>query len=171
LNPTDQEKIDTLKASLDSADADYTILAHEESVTTAEDGAQKGFGRLEAMAPSLILRSENGYIAAIISGVSRLSYKKIKKELGLKNISFASAEQISTLTGAQPGCVSLVNPGLRTIVDDRLLAQEYVFGGCGVPKHTLQIRVEDLITVTQARVFDFTELKQPGHREHDRRPG
>jgi Cys-tRNA(Pro)/Cys-tRNA(Cys) deacylase len=112
------------------------------------------------MAPTLILHSEKGFLAAIIGGVSRLSYKKIKKELGLKNVSLASAEQISVLTGTQPGWVSLVNPRIRTLLDERLLAQEYVFGGCGVPQHTLRIRVQDLITVTHAKVFDFTELKQ-----------
>jgi prolyl-tRNA editing enzyme YbaK/EbsC (Cys-tRNA(Pro) deacylase) len=160
LNQTDQEKIECLKALLDSAGASYTMLTHEETVTTAEDGALKGFGKLEVMAPTLILHSENGFLAAIISGISRLSYKKIKKELGLKNISMAIPEQIFALTGAQPGTVSLVNPGIRTIVDSKLLAQEYVFGGCGVPQHTLQIQVKGLITVTQATVFDFTEPKQ-----------
>jgi prolyl-tRNA editing enzyme YbaK/EbsC (Cys-tRNA(Pro) deacylase) len=161
LNQIDREKIVSLEALLGSASASYTILTHEETVTTAEDGAQKGFGSLEVMAPTLILHCEDGFLSAIISGVSRLSYKKIKKELGLKNVSLASAEQIFALTGAQPGWVSLVNPGIRTIVDSRLLAEEYVFGGCGVPKHTLRIRIEDLVSVTQAKVFDFTELKQP----------
>jgi prolyl-tRNA editing enzyme YbaK/EbsC (Cys-tRNA(Pro) deacylase) len=36
------------------------------------------------MAPTLILQSEKGYLAAIIPGDRRLVYKKIKKELGLK---------------------------------------------------------------------------------------
>jgi len=46
------------------------------------------------MAPTFILRSEAGYLAAIIRGDTRLSYKKIKQKLKLKNLCLATPEQI-----------------------------------------------------------------------------
>jgi prolyl-tRNA editing enzyme YbaK/EbsC (Cys-tRNA(Pro) deacylase) len=56
--------------------------------------------------------------------------------------------------------VSLVNQGIPTIVDSRLTQAPAVYGGCGVPHHTLRINPLDLIRVTEARVFDFTEAKE-----------
>ena len=153
------KKIEQLKQILDAAGADYAILAHDETVRSAEDGVEKGFGELCVMAPTLILKTEAGYLVAIIGGETRLSYKKIKKGLGLKNISLATPAQVLEATGAEVGTVSLVNPGLRTMVDQRLPEQEMVYGGCGVSYHTLRIRVADLVAVTRAQVFDFTELK------------
>ena len=155
----ENEALLDLKRLLDTAEADYAILAHEETVVSAQDGVDSGFGDLRVMAPTLILKTEAGYLAAVIGGETRLSYKKIKKVLGLKNISLASLPQVLEATGAGVGTVSLVNPGLRTVLDRRLLELDYVYGGCGAPRHTLRIRVSELVAVTQAQVFDFTEPK------------
>jgi prolyl-tRNA editing enzyme YbaK/EbsC (Cys-tRNA(Pro) deacylase) len=159
LNQSEQDRLEQLKYSLEAARVDFKILAHDGTVKSAEEGAVRGFGDLKVMAPTFILRSEMGYLAAIISGETRLSYKKIKKELGLKNVSLATPEQVEQVTEARIGTVALVNPALRTIVDSRLMKMDIVYGGCGVPDHSLRVKVDDLIRVTQAQVFDFTELK------------
>jgi prolyl-tRNA editing enzyme YbaK/EbsC (Cys-tRNA(Pro) deacylase) len=75
---------------------------------------------MSAMASTLILRTEAGYLAAIVRGDTRLSYKKIKQKLGLKNVSLAAPEQVKQLTGSEVGHVALVNHGLTTIVDERV---------------------------------------------------
>lgn len=111
------------------------------------------------MAPTFILQTERGYLAAIIRGDTRLSYKKIKQKLGLKNISLAAPVQVKQLTGSEVGYVALVNPDLPTIVDARVTEETMIYGGSGEPKHTLQISPQDVIMITQAQVFNFTEFK------------
>ncbi len=155
LAPADEDRLARLRDFLDRSGVAYQILAHETTVVSALMGVERGFGSLDEMAPTLILKSDKGLLAAIVSGRSRLSYRKIKKELGLKDVSFASAEMVRQATGAEVGTVSLVNEGLPTIVDSRLAALPAVYGGCGVPRHTLEIGAQDLIRVTGARVFDF----------------
>jgi prolyl-tRNA editing enzyme YbaK/EbsC (Cys-tRNA(Pro) deacylase) len=152
-------RIERLEQLLNAARADYTIFVHDDTVRSAEQGVERGFGELCVMAPTLILNSERGYIAAVISGETRLSYKKVKKQMHLKNVSLASPETVQAITGATVGAVSLVNEGLPTIVDLRLVSAEAVYGGCGVACHTLRINVKDLIRVTGAQVFDFTMPK------------
>lgn len=159
LTPTEQKRLNQLQRILDEAKVKYSISVNTNTVNSAVDGVKEGIGLLEQMAPTFLIQSENGWICAIIGGQSRLSYKKIKKQLGLKNISLAKPDDVEQVTGAVIGTVSLVNPGLRTILDSHLLTLESVYGGCGVPRHTLQFRVDDLITITQAQVFDFTDLK------------
>jgi len=153
------EIVEELRRLLESEGADFEVLAHPQAVTSAEMGNARGFGALEEMTPTLIVRSEQGPLAAIISGATRLSYKKLKRELRLKDVSLATPEAVRELTGADVGSVSLVNPGVPTIVDARLLDLQQGFGGCGAPGYTLRIKVADLVRITRARVFDFTEPK------------
>ncbi len=160
LRPEELELLRQLKQILDQAGANYEILTHPGAVLTAEEGVKRGIGELAEMAPTLILQTEKGYLAAIISGATRLSFKKIKKFLGLKNISLASPDVVQRETGAQVGSVSLVNPNIPTIIDTRLEKFRAVFGGCGIPYHTLRISPIDLINITQADVFDFSEPKE-----------
>ncbi len=111
------------------------------------------------MAPTFILRSEIGFLAAIIRGDTRLSYKKIRQELKLKDVSLATPEQVREVTGSEVGCISLINTGVKTILDSRLAEMETVYGGCGVPYHTLRVSPQDLTALLRAQVFDFTEPK------------
>ncbi len=155
----ESERLIQLKAYLDRVGITYTILVHELNISTAQDGTETGLGTLSAMAPTFILKTETGYLAAIIRGDTRLSYKKIKRKLGLKNISLATPEEVKRLTGSEVGYVALVNPGLQTIVDRRVTEVTQIYGGSGEPKHTLQVSPQSVIMITQAQVFDFTEFK------------
>ena len=160
LSQDEINRLSQLRHTLDNARANYEIFSQLETIISAEDGVERGMGNLAEMAPTLILETEKGFMAAVISGETRLSYKKIKKALGLKNVSLAKPDVVLRETGAQVGTISLVNQIFPTIVDSQLIKADAVYGGCGVPRHTLRIKTLDLIKVTQANVFDFTEPKE-----------
>lgn len=159
LDIHETERLDQLRRILDKAGANYEIFTHSETVSSAEDGVAKGIGSLAEMAPTLILKTEKGFLAAIISGGTRLSYRKIKKALDLRDVSLAQPDVVLRETGAQIGIVSLVNQQFPTIIDSRLANIHVVHGGCGILRHTLRINLQDLIKVTGANVLDFTEPK------------
>jgi prolyl-tRNA editing enzyme YbaK/EbsC (Cys-tRNA(Pro) deacylase) len=152
-----------LEEVLHAAHIEYSILAHDLTIRSSQEGVDQGIGNLENMAPSFILRSESGFLAAIIRGDTRLSYKKIKPQLKLKDLCLAAPEQVYQVTGSEIGYVSLFNPDLVTIIDRRLTEMDTVYGGCGIPCYTLKINPLDLIALTRAQVFDFTELKEKDH--------
>jgi prolyl-tRNA editing enzyme YbaK/EbsC (Cys-tRNA(Pro) deacylase) len=159
LSSAEQDRLRQLRQVLDQAQAQYEIVFHPDTVHSAEQGATQGFGSLAEMAPTFLLQSDHGWLCAIISGERRLVYKQIRKHLGLKDVALAEPAAVQQVTGATVGTVSLINPGLPTIVDQHLTALETVYGGCGVPHHTLHIRVSDLIAITHAHVFEFTVVK------------
>ena len=159
LSSAEETRLEILKAALHAAHMDYTIFAQDLLIRSAQEGVDQGLGALADMAPTFILRTELGYRAAVIRGDTRLSYKKIRRELHLKNLCLASPEEVKQVTGSEVGYVSLFNPGIATIIDDRLLQMGSIFGGCGIPHFTLKIDSRDLIALTQAMVFDFTEPK------------
>ena len=158
----DRKQLDPLIELLNASGARFNIHIHDEAILNARDGARQGLGRVDDMAPTFILKTDGGFLAAIIRGDTRLSYKKIKKELRLKDVSLAAPEAVLQVTGAEIGSVGLVNPGMLTLVDARLLERERVYGGCGAAGTTLDINTNDLVVVTSARVFDFTEEKDQG---------
>jgi len=129
------------------------------SITSPEDRVTQGFGTLDQMAPSFLLKTDTGYMMAIIRGDTRISYRAIKRELGLKNVSLADPDTVLEVTGVAIGAVSLVNPDIPTLIDRLLLGLDQVYGGSGLERYTLQIRVEDLVRVTGARVFEFASVK------------
>lgn len=155
-----ERRLSELRATLDAAQCGYSILAHGTTIHSAEDGVARGMGRLEEMAPTFILKSEGGFLKAVLSGATRLSYRKIRKELGVSDVSLAPPATVLELTGSSVGTVSLVTTAAPTIVDERLAALPEGYGGCGVPGHTLRIRIADLVRVTRARVLDIAEPKK-----------
>jgi Cys-tRNA(Pro)/Cys-tRNA(Cys) deacylase len=155
----DHPRLNQLIDRLEAARANYEILAHDLTIRTAEEGVAQGIGDLAAMAPTFILRAKGDFLAAIIRGDTRLSYKKIKRALGLNDLCLATPEEVKQITGAGVGYVSLVNAGMPTIIDSRVEELEAIYGGCGVPRFTLKIHPRDLIAITQAQVFDFAEQK------------
>ena len=152
--------VDRLRETLDAAGINYTIHAHDQAIESAQDGVERGVGGLANMAPALVLRADEGYLVAIIRGDTRLSYKKIKKRFGLKNLSLATPEQVQQATGSEVRQVSLLNAGMVTMIDSRILELEKIYGGCGVPCFTLEINPQDLTALTRAQVFDFAEPKE-----------
>jgi prolyl-tRNA editing enzyme YbaK/EbsC (Cys-tRNA(Pro) deacylase) len=159
VNTEEPAAVQRLRATLEAAGARYRILQHDVTVTSAADGEKQGFGPLTRMAPTLVLKCEHGYLAAILPGHRRLSYKKIKKHLGLRNVSLASPEEVRAETGAEPGAVAMVMPHLRTLVDNGMLEEQELFGGCGAPNYSLVISGAEIARVTGADVFDFTEAR------------
>ena len=160
LSDKEAARLAHLKETLNTANVQCTILAHDVAVRSAQEGVEQGFGELANMAPTFILRSEIGYLAAVIRGDTRLSYKKIRREFKLKNLCLAPPDEVQQVTGSEVGYVSLLNAGVTTIIDSRLTDVDIIFGGCGVPHHTLKINPHDLIALAQAHVFDFTEPKE-----------
>jgi len=138
LTEEEEARLNGLRQTLSAAGVNYTIVAHEKTLDSAESGVDYGLGQLSEMAPTFILKTENGLLAAIITGSAKLAYKKIKARLGSKDVSLASPDIVRQATGAQVGTVALVNPGLPTIIDARLAEMDTVFGGCGAPYHTLR---------------------------------
>lgn len=153
------DKLENLKKILDENRADYTIYEDDFSLASAEEGAKHYGISLHETTPTLILKAGDQLYAAIICGDTRISFKKLKLALDIKTISLADPKTIQNITGANIGEISLINLKLPTIIDSRIQMNENCYGGCGFPQSTLRINTRDLIRITNAAVFDFTDLK------------
>lgn len=69
----------------------------------------------------------------------------------------ASRQEILDVTGSQIGSVSLINPKLKTLVDNGISMLDYCYGGCGVENYTLKIKASHLIKIAGAVMGDFSK--------------
>ena len=156
MNNTQLEALATI---LKNSAAQYTLLHDKTTLTSAADGAKEYGVSLSEVTPTLIIKADNEYYAAIICGNTRISFGKVKQVLNVQNTSLADPETVFKITGARVGHISLINPQLKTIVDRHVLNNRESYGGCGVPKTTLKINTKDLIRITQAQVLDFADVR------------
>lgn len=150
-------QLEQLDKILKENNIDYSIYTDSFNVKSAQEGADLYNILLSETTPTLILKAKEKYYAAIICGNRRLSFKKLKQALKLQSISMADPQIILALTGARVGEISLINPGITTLVDIHVLENINCYGGCGVPNKTLRINTLDLIRITNAEVLDFSE--------------
>lgn len=148
-----------LKALLTKERADYTIYQDSFNLESAEAGAKHYGIALSETTPTIILKSKDKYFAAIICGDTRISFKKLKQVLNIKDISMANPETVLSITGAKVGEVSLINDEMDTIIDSNVVNNINCYGGSGVHKTTLRINTNDLIRITNAKLLDFTERR------------
>ena len=153
----DNIQLNKLDDFLKSKNADYTIFRDDFSLENAADGAKHYGISLNETTPTFLLNAKDKYYAAIISGNTRISFKKLKQVLGVKEISMANPETVLNLTGAKVGEVCLINCELTTLIDQCVLKNINCYGGCGAPKSTLRINAQDLVRITNAQIIDFTE--------------
>jgi prolyl-tRNA editing enzyme YbaK/EbsC (Cys-tRNA(Pro) deacylase) len=151
--------VDAVRMVCNYNNIDYELFEDKISLTTAASGVAAYNITLFEAAPTLIVKANRDMIAAIIRGDTKISFKKLKNLLKVKNIRLAKPEEVYNLTGTKIGDVSLINYGIKTLIDNKILANQHVYGGCGLPNHTLKIKVVDLIKITNATVIDFTHLK------------
>lgn len=137
--------MDKLLSLLDEHHVDYEIIRHTKQLNTAQEGAEYFGIEIGQTAPTLILKTENGYISLIISGdYGRVNFDELREKLSVKQIKLAPPKEVEQVTGSKIGSVSLINNELPTILDSQLNRFEYVYGGTGIPQTTLKIRPCDL---------------------------
>jgi len=98
---------------------------------------------------SLVLISEKGPILAIVDGESKVSLEKIKQHFG--EVRLATPEEVKEITGFEVGGVPPVGIGIKTIVDPRVLENEFVIGGGG--------RIDKLCKLSPKRIVEYQKAE------------
>ncbi|MCZ6914440.1 MAG: YbaK/EbsC family protein [Rickettsia endosymbiont of Ixodes persulcatus] len=151
--------LDNLRTVCNHNNVDYELFRDSISLKTANSGVAEYGIQLAEAAPTLVIKADMGILAVIIRGDTKISFKKLRAFLNMTRIRLAKSEEIYHLTGSKIGYVSLVNEGIKTLIDKKVVENQYVYGGCGINNYTLKIKVTDLIKVTHATIADFTYLK------------
>lgn len=124
-------------------------------VKTVEQATRETGTERKQVIKSLVIVSESTPLLVIVDGESRVSLPKLEKRFG--KCRFAKPKEVKELTGYEVGGVPPVGVPLKTIVDPKVLENEYVIGGGGTTERLLRIRPEKIVAYQGADVADVSE--------------
>jgi Cys-tRNA(Pro)/Cys-tRNA(Cys) deacylase len=141
-------EITELKQLLTDQNADFEILTHDKPIHSKQDAL--GYFKLEETAPTLILETENGYMALIISGErKKIDFRQLKKLTNCRKLQLANSDMIQETMNLKAGQVPLIGHRLPCIIDKKLFNYPFIYGGTGDLFHTLKIKPDDLVKANQ----------------------
>ena len=101
------------------------------------------------------------FTLAVMSASKKFSWKLVKKVLKIKNMRFATPEEVKSITGCLPGAVPPFGSvfGISTIVDKSLRAQgDTINFNCGLRTHSMRLNVQDYFDLEKPKIEAvFTE--------------
>ena len=137
--------MDRLITILNKYNIEYEIIKHNKQINIAQEGADYFGINIGQTAPTLILKTEKGYYALIISGnYGRVNFEILKEILKVQQVKLAKPNEVEHVTGYKIGSIPLINHRLLTIMDSQLNGFTYVYGGTGISHSTLKIRPNDI---------------------------
>ncbi|GCD84226.1 aminoacyl-tRNA deacylase [Parageobacillus thermoglucosidasius] len=142
--------MDNLKSILQENDVQFEVIHHESLIHTAQEGADYFGIEIGQTAPTLVLKSEKGYFAMIISGGrGRVNLEEVSEILGCNQLKMATPKEVQQITGYTVGSVPLVGLSLPCIVDKELFRYPFIYGGTGESTSTLKIAPNALEKLNQ----------------------
>lgn len=132
----------------------YDLIYHEKKICSSKEGAEYFKIDIGQTAPTLIISTDKGFFAVIVSGGrKKLEFALIERLLSCKDVRMATRKEVEEVTGYIPGSVPLVNRSIECIIDRQLLQYSQVYGGTGNANITLAINPNDLIALNRVVAF------------------
>lgn len=103
----------------------------------------------------LVLISENGPLLAIVDGESKISFEKVRRYFG--EVRLATPKEVKEITGFEVGGVPPVGVKIMTVVDPKVLENEFVIGGCGRTDRLCRLSPAKIVEYQSAEVLEIRE--------------
>lgn len=148
---------------LDAQAVPYALLPHTQPVFTVEEAAAQRGVKVEEMVKCILLR-ESGrtrYVMACLLGPDRLDHRAVRAHLegNWKRLTFATAEEITAVTGYPQGAVNpLCLPDEVPVLFDEAIGRcRRVNISTGDLLFGLEMDAQDLIRLANARLAKISE--------------
>ena len=146
-----------LVEELSRADIEHELVRHRRTERAADEAAAVGVSQAE-IGKTLILKSGDTYVRAVVPASERLNLRHARELLDDRGLRLATEEE---LADAYPGFeLGAVPPfggpaGDRVVVDRRIAQLDRVTFEAGAHEESLTLRPVDLIELTKATVLDL----------------
>ncbi len=146
---------DSLRAFLISNGIRHRFIEFDEPVKTVEQAAKKV--SVEKIVKSIVLvGSDQKPVLAILPAENRVSYKKIKSLLGIRDVRLANPSEVLEYSGYPIGGVPPFNNIQRILMDPDVLRNAKSIGGGGDPNKLVEVGTQDIIEHLKPLVADFS---------------
>lgn len=142
----------------------FTVHEHG-PVMTMQDVEEKLPFPKEKLLKTLVFKIRNSFwILAVIKGQDKVDYRKLASAFGVNRESLVrpSAEEVQSQLGFQIGgiCPIPMNDSIKAVINNDILDMDVVYCGIGRNDRSLEIKLQDLLYVSNARVYSIAQEKE-----------
>ena len=150
-----------LTSSLDQAGIEYELLPHAHTETAAAEAEALGLQPAE-VAKTLVVKTPDGYLRAVILSSHRLDLHKLREVSGggKHKVHLATEDDLRRdFAEFELGAVPPLGGGQRhpVVVDERVAGRETVVLEAGSHEESVRISAAELVRATSAEVADICE--------------
>jgi prolyl-tRNA editing enzyme YbaK/EbsC (Cys-tRNA(Pro) deacylase) len=163
----DTDLVQRIEAALEASGVEHEIFPCDpELADTAVFCERYGFP-LDASANTILVKAKTGgerFVVCVVLANTRLDVNRtVRKRLGARRVSFASAQETRAATGMEIGGVTpLALPGeIEVWVDARVMACEWVILGGGDRSHKIKVAPALFERIPSAIVIEGLALDPP----------
>jgi Ala-tRNA(Pro) deacylase len=141
---------------LADARVEHDVLRHPTTMTAREEAAALGI-RPQEVAKTVVLRTGDGYVRAVIPASERLDVRKLRERLGDDVRLATEPELVWAYPQFELGAVPPFGgpAGDRVVVDPRLAAYERLVFEAGSHDESVRVRTEDLLELADAEFIEM----------------
>ncbi len=144
---------------LEEQDVPYTQLEHQPDIT-AEQTAADTFTPPEEFAKAIILKSDDGWLMAVVAASEKIDLRKMNKALGKAHVQLATEADMETLfpdceAGAEPPFGHLY--GMPVYISPLLSKQEHITFNGGTHTEVIRMFVNDYVRLVNPVRLDMVE--------------
>jgi prolyl-tRNA editing enzyme YbaK/EbsC (Cys-tRNA(Pro) deacylase) len=152
--------LEKIRRLLDAAGVVYREVHHPPTYTSEESAGARGEELRTGGKALLIKGGDEVYRLFVLPADRKADSGVIRRELNLRKLRFATAEELMQLTGLVPGSVPPFGPPVlpfELFVDSLLLDNERIAFNAGSLTDSIILAVDDYLTVARPRrVFRFS---------------
>ena len=133
----------------------HRFIEFDEPVKTVDQAGRKV--DVEQIVKSIVLvDSNNEPLLAILPAKNRISYRKIKALLGVKDVRLANEGEVLAYSGYPVGGVPPFNLLRRVLVDQEVLKNPTAIAGGGDINKLVELHTKDIIEILKPTIADVT---------------
>jgi len=147
---------DSLRAFLIGNGIWHRFIEFDEPVKTVEQASKKV--PAEKIVKSIVMiGSDQKPVLAILPARNRVSYKKVKSLLGVRDVRLANSSEVLEYSGYPVGGVPPFNNIQRVLLDPEVLQNTKSIGGGGDPNKLVELETQDLFKFLKPLVVDLSD--------------
>ena len=156
-----------IEAALEASQVDYEIFPCDPELADTSVFCERYGYPLSRSANTILVKAKTGgerFVVCVVLANTRLDVNRtVRKRLGARRVSFASAGETRTATGMEIGGVTpIALPGeLEIWIDARVMACEWVILGGGDRARKIKVAPELFARMPSATVVEGLALDRP----------
>lgn len=149
-----------VKNYLDKNKIKHEVVVHR-TVFTVYDLAQTLKVKLNSIIKTLLIKTDKGYVLAVLPGHMRLDLKAFQKAVGAKKASIANEKDMLTKFKMKPGSMTPFGAlhKVSLVVDKGLLKTENMLFGAGSFTESVRLKMKDYVKLEDPTIAKISTKK------------